>query len=289
MTEHSVVVIGLPASGKTTFLAALWHVITARDVATLLRFGGLKSGDASYLNQISARWRDAKVQDRTALVGNRLVSMNFVDADDSVVRVTFPDLPGEAYRRMWEDRDCEEDVAKSLADGGVLLFMHADTIQAPNWVVDEVELARKLGVEVGDNDVVSWHPRLAPTQVQLVDLLQLLRVFPLDKTARKSRRLAIMLSAWDKAKGEGLSPEDYVVQKLPLLHQYLRRNADRWEWRVFGVSAQGGDYDSSDDSATRIADAERLRNLDTASARVQFVTAERESHDLTEPLKWLMG
>jgi hypothetical protein len=289
MIDKSIVVIGLPASGKTTFLAALWHLVTSRDVSTLLTFGGLKSGDATYLNQIAARWRDAKVQDRTVLGGSRLVSMNLVAPGNVAVRVTFPDLPGEAYRRMWEERDCDEDVAQSLAAGGVLLFIHADTIQAPNWVVDEVELARKLGIDIGDNDVVSWHPRLAPTQVQIVDLLQLLRASPIELDNKESRRLAIILSAWDKAKGEGLTPREYVAQKLPLLDQYLRRNADQWEWGVFGVSAQGGDYDSVDDNVAKVEDAERLRSLDTASARIQFVTVDHDSHDLTEPLKWLMG
>ncbi|UHQ19023.1 hypothetical protein LVB87_12645 [Lysobacter sp. KIS68-7] len=284
--DRSVVVIGLPASGKTTFLAALWHVITARDVETLLRFGGLRNGDVSYLNEIAARWRDARVQDRTALVGNRLVSMTLLDSEDETVRVTFPDLPGEAYRRMWEDRDCEPEVAETLRAGGVLLFVHADTIQAPSWVVDEVALAKKLGLVAGDDEIVEWHPRLSPTQVQLVDLLQLLRVPPLDQGAR---RLAVMFSAWDKAKGERLTPIEYLEQKMPLLAQYLRRNADGWDWRVFGVSAQGGDYEQVSDDAAPVPEAERLRNLDCASVRVQLVSATGESHDLTEPLQWLMG
>ena len=37
MAERSIVIIGLPESGKTTFLAALWHLITERDVDTVLR------------------------------------------------------------------------------------------------------------------------------------------------------------------------------------------------------------------------------------------------------------
>ncbi|MGP1667590.1 MAG: TRAFAC clade GTPase domain-containing protein, partial [Rhodanobacter sp.] len=60
MNERSIVIIGFPESGKTTFLAALWHLITERDVATELRFHTLRSGEASHLNAIAARWRDAK-------------------------------------------------------------------------------------------------------------------------------------------------------------------------------------------------------------------------------------
>src|SRR5436309_7725049 len=103
MPERSVVIIGLPASGKTTFLAALWHLITARDVETRLRFGTLRVGDLAYLNAIAARWREAKVQDRTAVTGNRIVSMSLINPAEGAVRVTFPDVPGEGYLRMWED------------------------------------------------------------------------------------------------------------------------------------------------------------------------------------------
>lgn len=285
MTKRSVVIIGLPASGKTTFLAALWHLITARDLNTSLRFGDLRAGDVSHLNAIAARWRDAKVQDRTAVTGNRLVSMNLLDRIGDSLQVTFPDLPGEGYRRMWEDRDCEPETAAVLRTGGVLLFIHADTIRSPRWVVDEIALSRELGLEVPDGEVAPWHPRLAPTQVQLVDLLQLLRASPLDAGPR---RLAVMLSAWDKASGEGLSPEVYLGDKLPLLAQYLRRGADGWTYRIYGLSAQGGDYDPIEEGGELLAEAEDLRNLDNASSRIKLVGPAPETHDLTEPLAWLI-
>ncbi|WP_211441235.1 TRAFAC clade GTPase domain-containing protein [Collimonas humicola] len=287
MSEHSIVIIGLPESGKTTFLAALWHLIMERDVETILRFHTLRAGDATHLNEIAARWRDAKVQDRTAVGGTRLVSMNLVDESDRPVRVTFPDVPGEAYRRMWEDRDCESEIAEILQAGGVLLFIHSDTIRPPKWVVDEVALSKSLGLNVLEGEAVEWHPRLAPTQVQLVDLMQLLRTPPLDVGPR---RLAIMLSAWDKASGEGLTPQEYLNTKLPLLAQYLRRGADGWVWRTYGLSAQGGDYDSVEVDAEPMAEAKELRSLDRPSTRIELIGGDvAKTHDLTEPLSWLMG
>ncbi|PZX01985.1 hypothetical protein DFS28_101335 [Pseudomonas sp. 478] len=286
MTDQSVVIIGLPASGKTTFLAALWHLITEREFPTSLRFNNLRSGDVTYLNEIATLWRDAKKQDRTAVGGSRIVSMNLMNAQQSPLRVTFPDLPGEAYLRMWEDRDCEQEVADVMNAGGVLLFVHADTINAPQWVIDEVVLSQHLNVEMVKGQEVEWHARLAPTQVQLVDLLQLLRTSPLDIGPRK---LAIMLSAWDKAEDEGLSPQEYLIEKLPLLAQYLACGADDWSWQVYGISAQGGDYDNTDLGTTPSEDAERLRNLDSPSLRIQLVRSNQDnSNDITEPLAWLM-
>lgn len=285
MSERSVVIIGLPESGKTTFLGALWHLVTGRDIDTMLRFHNLRSGDVSHLNAIAGRWRDAKVQERTAVGGNKLVSMNLLDPAGAQVRVTFPDVAGEAYRRIWEERACESDVAEILHAGGVLLFIHADTIQRPQWVVDEVAMSEKLGLPVPEDEEIAWHPRMAPTQVQAVGLLQLLREGPLDVGPR---RLGIMLSAWDKVADEGLEPQAYLEAKLPLLNQYLRRAADGWDWRVYGLSAQGGEYDSTKEDAQPSAEAEALRNLDQPSKRIRLVAGTSETHDITEPLAWLI-
>lgn len=286
MTERSVVIIGLPESGKTTFLGALWHLVTAREIETALRFHNLRSGDVAHLNAIAARWRAARVQERTAIGGNKLVSINLLDQSGLAVRVTFPDVAGEAYRRMWEERACDQEVADLLRAAGVLLFIHADTIRAPRWVVDDVELSRKLGLPVPQGEEVPWHPRLAPTQIQVVALLQLLHEPPLDVGPR---RLAIMLSAWDTVAEEGLDPEDFLKARLPLLGQYLRGKADGWDWRVYGLSAQGGTYDSKEDDVPPTAEAEALRNLDQPSARIRLVRGDIETRDLTEPLAWLMA
>lgn len=286
MRDESIVIIGLPSSGKTTFLAALWHVVTARaEAPTRLRFHTLRDGDATHLNQIASRWRDAVVQDRTAVGGSRRVSMRLLASDDIAVRVTFPDVPGEAYQRMWEGRDCDVELADILRAPGVLLFIHADTIRAPKWIIDEVLLAKEVGLEVPDGkNIVDWHPRLAPTQVQLVDLLQLIASPPLQSAPRK---LAIVFSAWDKAIEEGLGPLAYLEAKLPLLGQYLRRGQHGMHYRVFGLSAQGGDYDPIDPEAEKSDDAARLRELDSPSDRIRILSDGLDSRDITEPLAWL--
>jgi hypothetical protein len=96
-----------------------------------------------------------------------------------------------------------------------------------------------------------------------------------------------MLSAWDKGTGEGLSPIEFLRQKLPLLHQYLENAGDNWNWRVYGVSAQGGEYEEVKEDAPAIAEARSLRELDVPSERIKLVDETSSSHDLTEPLKWL--
>lgn len=283
MTDRSVVVMGLPESGKTTFLAALWHLVSEDEVACKLKYVTLNAGNAHHLHEIASRWREAKKQERTSVSGDKLVSMVLKAEGSEPQTVTFPDVAGEAFQQMWERRECDETVAEWLKAPGVLLFIHADKVVAPRWVVAEKILAEALEVERETKEVVDWSPGLAPTQVQLTDLLQSLQSAPLNVGPR---RVAIILSAWDKAANLELTPETYLAKKLPLLSQFLKHGLNpRWEVRVYGVSAQGGEYDDRNSS---LPEAKRLREVNVPSERVRVVYAGSKSNDLTEPLQWLL-
>lgn len=285
MSKHSVVVMGLPGSGKTTFLAALWHLVSEKEVPCKLTYVSLQTGNIEHLHEIASQWRAAKKQERTAQGGHKLVSMILKAEGGDPQTVTFPDVAGEAFLRMWGLRECDETVAGWLKEPGVLLFIHADKVTVPKWVIDEKLLMEGMGIlpEGEAEKVVDWSPDLAPTQVQLVDLLQSMQTEPLDVGPR---RLAIILSAWDKAASRGFSPEEYMAKRMPLLDQFLKHGLrPDWEKRIYGVSAQGGDYD---DDNTKLAAAERLRDIDVPSERISVIYGGGKSNDLTEPLQWLL-
>jgi hypothetical protein len=193
---------------------------------------------------------------------------------------------------MWEDRECDKDVAEILSgDTGILLFVHADRIDSPQWVTDVAALSAKMGLDLPLVNPVPWHPRLAPTQVQLVDLIQLLCAPPLGSPPR---RLGVVLSAWDKVAPEGRTPAEFVAERMPLLHQWLNHAAVAARFRVFGVSAQGGDYEPDADVKTSAQwspeQVETLRGLDRPSDRVLVVGdgLPADCHDITEPITWVM-
>ena len=284
MSKKFVVALGLPASGKTTFLAALWHLITNLKVKVRLSLVKLEAGEAAYLRTITARWVQAKKQDRTFQSGNRIVTLTLKPDAGEEFNLTFPDIAGEAFAQMWEMRECTPAVAESLRAAGVLLFIHVDKISAPGWIADDAAQSHGMGVARG-GDPVPWRPQFAPTQVQLVDMLRCLQAPPLDVGPR---RLAVILSAWDKVEADGVAPERFLEMHLPLLHQYLAHGLGAgWELCIFGVSAQGADYDDVEGAPT--ADAERMREMEVPSQRLKVVVGDATSHDLTQPLYWLLG
>lgn len=286
-SEAAVVTVGLPESGKTTFLAALWHLIFSAERETVLRLKEVRStGELGHLNAIAERWRAARQQDRTSITRPRFVDMSLLAADGTPVRLVFPDIAGETYRQIWEDRECDYEIGDMLTgDAGILLFIHADMIRFPAWISDNLSaLALDAEANEGEAETQPWHPSMAPTQVKIVDLLS---VIPdgSDQDA-PPRRLAVMFSAWDKVEVAEMEPARFLAEKLPLLDQYLRQNADRWDVRVYGISAQGGEYDAVE--VDRTDEARALLNLDSPSARIRLVHETRTSHDLTEPVAWLM-
>ena len=290
--EESAVVLGLPGSGKTTFLAAMWDIIVARSVdETALSFGALRAGNASHLNKIAKRWREGKEQDRTELGGNLIVQMTLKvrGRSEQATSLTFPDIAGEAYRSMWEERVCERSLVEYLRAPSVVLFIHADRIRLPRWAADETSMAKKLGLAVSEQAVVPWNPRDVPTQVALVDLLQLLQEQPLSVGRR---RLSIVLSAWEKVSDEGLKPHEFLAEKLPLLRQYLDGHRDAWVSQVFGVSAQGGEYQKvvrEGEAEVLSAETEALLELYNPSDRIQVWGHSDLGHDITIPLAWALG
>lgn len=293
-------IVGLPASGKTTFLAALWELVNETRVQKVLTLHSIGDNDHTYLRKIVRVWRRAKEQIRTSLTGLGSVKMNLKDAAGRVAQVVIPDVPGEEFRGMWESRELGSGLGASLASGNIMLLINGDKIKAPAWITERMALKR--AIETGEAEETpplprEWEPSFAPTQVPLVDLLQHI---PDPAVGAKGRRIVVMIGAWDKAEGEGLSPEAFLDQKLPFLSQYLKAGRDGWSMRVYGLSAQGGEYDQNvenieqpEDPAQKIEprkgrDADRLRDEDIAANRIRLVFGEKESKDLTEPLQWLM-
>lgn len=280
-----VVIIGLPESGKTTLLAAIWHMVREAGSVTALRFDGLSQGNYEHLSGLAKRWRAGKRQQRTQTSGTKVVSMRLRTKQGRSVEVSFPDVPGEDFSGMWEKREVDEVMVGTLKSPSVVLTVNGDTIRFPAWIVEQMEIAKGAGLGLDETDTVDWSPHLAPTQVQVVELLQFLMT---GELFIGPRRLAVLISAWDEVEGDGLDPEEVLATKLPLLDQYLRNGRDPWTWHVWGVSAQGGVYEDQDKNEHLDA-TEALRELNRPSDRIKVVDGKSVSTDITLPLDWLIA
>ncbi len=92
MSDSAVTIVGLPGSGKTTYLAALWAILNERPREAALRFRELGAGDRSYLTEIAKRWRSAHEQERT-LPGIKVVKLHMSGPAEEPVSITFRTSP----------------------------------------------------------------------------------------------------------------------------------------------------------------------------------------------------
>ena len=195
MTAAHHNIIGLQRSGKTTYLAALWHLIQSGEVSTKIVLDKLV-GDLKYLNAITEAWRRCEEVPRTSMKEEKTISIYVHEPfHDRRAVLSFPDLSGESFDQQVEARVCGQQYVESFTDpGGVLLFATANRVTDGISLVDYAPAIAGAPPEQQEAEAQDWSPKLIPAQVRLVELLQFLQQPPFP---RRRRRLAMIVSAWD--------------------------------------------------------------------------------------------
>jgi hypothetical protein len=170
-----------------------------------------------------------------------------------------------------------------------MLFIHPSRVNEARLILEAQPLIQRLGAgpaggkraapkkaDQPSEQQIPPEPTYAATQVQLVELLQFIRTH----STEQAYRVAVNISAWDIVMGlDTTAPEAWLEKRLPLLHQYLVAHSDKVPFRVYGISAQGGD----------LKQAEELRAKIKTADRIIVVRGKKQSHDITDPVRWVMG
>ena len=277
-----ILFIGLPSSGKTTFLAALWYLVDGIN-NTKLSLSRL-TGDQDYLNNIRGKWLSCSPLERTKLTNEKITNMLlFSKETNKNIDLIIPDLSGETYNEQWATR-CWTKEFQNLVNSvnGGILFIHPNEIVEPiridqtSIIVDEILDHELSENEETANSTTEWDQKNAPTQVKLVELLQFFKqsnkcIFPF--------KLTIIISAWDLITNKKNTPNKWLEKRLPLLHQFLLSNSDSYPYKIYGISAQGGDYSS---------ETSRLACINEPRDRITLIEQNKVGYDLTIPIYWLI-
>lgn len=270
--------LGLRGSGKTTFLAALWHYLESAELKDELELPQLQP-DRDYLNSIRNNWLALKPVGRTSLRTRTTVSMSLQDKRTSAgIKISIPDLSGESFRLQWSTRKAPATYLSFAREStGAFLFIHPSEVKRTHAIkssdeTDQMKVEDERRIPPSKN----WSAEQSSTQVQLVDIVQsLLRM----REIATPMRMAVVISAWDVIKVR-ISPLGWVDSRLPLLSQFLRANQNLFASEIFGVSAQGGDL---------VADRDRLLQESVPSTRCQAMQGENiDCVPITAPLRFLL-
>jgi hypothetical protein len=274
LSDAEVFIAGLPGAGKTTFLAALWHLVRSDEVPPELAFDGLEGIDVAHLNKIRLCWQQHMPMPRTKPSQERIARINLKSKSGDRLTLAAPDFAGEGFRQMWTARRATKPIAQSARDAtGHLLLINAEKVVYPLTVDDyRVQLEAMSATASAE---MPFDAKKCPTAAMLADVLCSLEEPPVSAAPK---RMMLALTAWDTVAHEGRSPDEVLAANLPLVRQMMRSRERDFQWRVVGVSAQGGDYDDFDPN----------KAPDIASERIKVVENSGEHHDLTRMLSWLL-
>lgn len=293
--QHSQqqILVGFPSAGKSTFLAALWQVITTGEVASSLSLINLDS-DSVHIDMIHKEWLAGNPLKRTGVVEVDQISpviMGLGRNGVEEVKLVIPDVGGEYFELQWTERRWPKDYDDLLKSANsFLLFVNPDRLTLGSMLTPEVgQLVSLLQTdEDAANDqppAKEFDPKKSPTQVKFVELLQ---YFASRDYLLHLRKCVIIISAWDLLEKHFQSPDAWFEKQMPFLWQYLQTNDERFEYRIYGISAQGGELEDGEKRPTE--KKKELLQLMRPSERIKVKYGENPTHhDITEPIKWLVG
>ncbi len=286
-----VVMAGIPGTGKSTYLGALYHVIesVSDSPITLDMLPALRD----HLEKLRTNWLAVEPESRTSSAGP-VPSELLVSTADASFNLNWPDLSGEFFEEMVLTRTIRPDVHRLVMDAtAMMLFIHPtkitsepriDDIKAAANALEEIELdaePQPEPSESGDPDdkAIDWDPSMVPGEIVAIELMQ--QLMSIAKPT-KLNKIAVIISAWDLIPDNCPSPKVYLDSVLPLFAQFLAANKQIYSIEVFGVSAHGGDP---------IREKDRLQQFVKATDRISVVGYEGVLLDsgIVAPLAWLLS
>ncbi|HEX8101198.1 MAG TPA: hypothetical protein VF533_01165 [Solirubrobacteraceae bacterium] len=268
MSQTTLLLAGLPESGKTTYLAALFHLLRTQTTNVAeLSMPNLPE-DRDYLMEAESTWLRFQPLTRTVAAAPGAATIPLV-RDGRDIQLSLPDVRGEDYEHLWEYGSVSEqlrDVAGAAQ--GVMLFVRADHVVAPSFIEQTPQEIDGTSFELED-----WRAGEAPTQTKLCDILEQLAI------VERSIPVAVVVSAWDATPAKDEDPSAWFQRRLPLLWQLL--DTSSLPWASFGISAQGGDL-------TDPAERARLTSLPDSVSRIADPVS-RQGDDLTAPIAWVLA
>jgi hypothetical protein len=275
--EHNFLIVGLPEAGKTSFIHALDDVLQNPPSRDALCSYGLAE-DRSYLERDKAKFRAGKKLDHTERNLQGPAPELWFEHPESGQRgrVFLPDVNGEVFQDQWVDRRWSTSFRDALKTiDGMLVFVRADTPASNQELLGQMILLLPLS----QKPALSFQPKKASAQVQLVDVLQFIAI---KGEVVRPLKVAVLISAWDTVEKPGnlqpKTPSAFLLREWALLYQYLRSNHDVFVTKIYGVSALGGTEE----------ELKELRKLPPHD-RVKLVEDDHCSKDLTRPIRWLLS
>lgn len=275
MQSTKFFMVGMPGSGKTTYLAMLSNMLVdgGKDFKLSKKVEDMPEG-YEYFSKFGKQLLECKELDRTQRLVYNNLRIALWDALGNEYLLDVPDISGEVFRDLVKDRRITREIADRIGESDCLLFFinyknmsweRRIPLQKENIDIKNIDVKKKETVDINLTD------KREANQSEVVELLQTLLDLKLNRP-----HIRFVLSAWDKVEaenGKDILPSKFVEERFPLLYQFVETNSKNFKAEYWGVSAQGGDFQNPED-------VKRIEEEEYNAIKVIEPTGRRSS-DLT--------
>lgn len=271
-------IMGLPASGKTTFLVAFTYMLQeyTEKVGFHLNPDDIQEGITEEFTKEIERWNNFKPLKHTGV--GQIHKMKYIlrDSAEEKYILEVPDRSGETFDALIKDRYIDDTIAEDWIRADEILFFvnfeRMDIGDKENLLTElspdmQDLLAEKDETKASENKSDDFS--MFPGQFALVELLQMLHFIRKDIV-----NIKFIISAWDKVEAfanenKTMIPEDIFYKNLPFVYQFLNTNKEYFYVRYWGVSAQGSDLQDDNEieqMSYAVEPMERVKVVDPQGA-----------------------
>jgi Double-GTPase 1 len=261
--------IGMPETGKSTFLGAFWGVVQS-PLESAVREASF-AGDRSYIQRLAETVARGQEIDRTGVDTNEAMAVELEFDGLGTADVLIPDTSGESLRVLVESQLWHRRLHDACAQAtAVALFVHPAGVRVPQ----RVSLLEVVGAQddAAEGEAVPFDVHAhAGTAAELIDVFE--NVTEVCRE-RWPIRVAVIVSAWDRVDGV-MTPYEWLAARLPGLLSTLESSPELADIEVFGVSAQGGSLDERDDLLAKGEIWDRVYARDRSGLPVSLIAPVR--------------
>lgn len=271
MDSTNILLAGLPAAGKSTYITALWAVEKDGKSGHLLTCDGIPS-ESSYVDGMRDNWMVLKEVRRTTFAEPQEIVLPMKRKKDGTkVCISLPDFKGEIFKGLLENnisKDIEEWCNKS---NGILFMLNLGN-SSPESLQEQVGDNPRPIAEVEKVVMTSDDIDLAIQNVLLLKFLY---------NKMGDCPISVCFSGWDKSDNpQNLPVEEWVKINHPCIYNFISAHFE--DYRFFGISAQGADYSElNEENEDEMAEKTTLKER-------AYIYSKRISYDITEPIDFLI-
>lgn len=298
MEKLNCLIAGLPDSGKSTYLGALWYVTqnASGKIELALRASNENIPEnTSLLEGLSRKWHNVEDMDRTSNDAPENISFLMCPkGSDDEISIEVPDFRGESIRQIiTENQPSEFDDWCLKANH--LLFLISDVragIYADDFEDDE-EATDAAETSIEENQTDELPPILELDPKNITPAAQNILILRYLSENYRFKKIVICLTAWDRIikenGGKAKDPEEYLKEKSPALYHFISYHFD--DVKYFGLSGQGEEYEyektgDGDNEKKRVTEKckKRLQKLTRDCQRAFVYDGISKSYDITLPI-----